>query len=101
MELYEWHSALLKRMQQAGCGNAASMMKKELLGAGEYRPYDPLLDAMIRTIDEDGFRLFLHHVILGKPMECLAAEWGTSKDLLDRRLDSSLRRAFREQGITG
>lgn len=82
-------SVLLKR---TACGKVEAMIRKERPVAVEGLPGDHLMDYMNRTVDEDGFRLLLHHAIFRNPMERLITERGTSRELMDRRLDGSLKR---------
>ena len=82
-------SVLLKR---TACRKVEAMIRKERPVAVEGMPSDHLMDFMNRTIDEEVFWLLLHHVIFRNPMERLITERGTSRELMDRRLDGFLKR---------
>ena len=94
MELYEWQTALLKRMRMAGCGVAASKIEEELIDIGESDCRDPLKSAIVCRINDGGFMLFMKHIILKRSFFQIAKETNVSEAVLERKLDYALGQVF-------
>ena len=78
----------------AGCGVAASKIEEELIdiGGSDYR--DSLMSAIVCRISDEGFMLFMKHIILKWPFFQIAKETNVSEAVLERKLDYALGQVF-------